>query len=363
MKVISFLILFTAALAPAQTPDIRPTVPQDFVVQEYATGFQRPRFMVEGPGEEVLLSDTVKNGSVYVLIHGEKKVLLSGLDQPYGLAFWKGYLYVGEVTSLKRYKYDAQTMTAGAGEEIVQMAGFDKGHLTRTVLFDDKHGKMYLALGSSGDMAMGDPEMRAAINRYNPDGTGHEIVASGLRNPIGLRFYPGTDQLWAAVQERDDFGGKIFADYFTSVKPGGFYGWPNAYLGPHEDPRLAGKRDDLVARTITPDIALEPHVAVLDFVFYTGDRFPKEYRDGAFLANHGSSSRSKRVGYSVSFIPFRHGKPSGSIRDFLAGPTHSPDQQAVWGRPVGLLQLRDGTLLVSDDGGKKVWQISYKGRP
>lgn len=334
-------------------------VPPGFTVEEYASGFERPRFMVEGPEGEVIISDAVPNGSVYVIHGRDKKVLLHSLDRPYGLALWKGYLYVGEPTSIKRYKYDSKTMTAGAGEEVVSLAGFNKGHVTRTILFDNHAQKMYLAVGSSGDLVTGDPETRAAINRYNPDGTGHEVIASGLRNPVGLRFYPGTHQLWATVEERDDLPHALVADYFTSVRPGGFYGWPYAYIGPHEDPRIANKRGDMVARTITPDVPLKPHVAILDFLFYTGKQFPAEYRNGAFLANHGSSNGSERIGYTVSFIPFKNGKPCGPQRDFLTGWV-SPDQKSVWGRPVDLLQLHDGSLLVSDDGGKKVWRISYQ---
>jgi glucose/arabinose dehydrogenase len=336
-------------------------VPPGFVVEEYATGFQRPRFMVEGPGGEVLISDTVANGSVYALKDHEKKVLIEGLDRPYGLALWREYLYVGEPTSIKRYKYDSKAMTVGAGEEVVSMPGYTKGHVTRTIVFNQKGDRMFLAVGSSADLVTGDPEMRAAINSYNPDGSDHKIVATGLRNPVGLRMYPGTDHIWATVEERNELGDGLVADFFTSVKPGGFYGWPYAYLGKHADPRIKEQRMDLVNRTITPDVVLEPHVAVLDFLFYTGTQFPAEFKGGAFLANHGSSNRAQRVGYSISFVPFKNGKPSGPLRDFLTGWMLSPDQKEVWGRPVGLLQLRDGSLLVSDDGGKTVWRVSYRG--
>jgi len=335
-------------------------VPQGFTVEEYAKGFQRPRFMVEGPGGEVLISDTVANGSVYVLNKGERKALISGLDRPYGMAFWKDYLYVGEPASIKRYKYDSAKMSVGAGEEVVALTGYVKGHVTRTIEFDRKGQKMYLAVGSSADLVTGDPENRAAINRYNPDGSGHEVFATGLRNPVGLRFYPGSDQLWATVEERNELGDGLVADFFTSVRQGGFYGWPYAYLGPHADPRIKEQRQDLVDRTITPEIALEPHCAVLDFLFYTGKQFPAEYRNGAFLANHGSSNRSSRVGYSITFVPFKNGKPVGQPKDFLTGFMLAADQKEVWGRPVGLLQLKDGSLLVSDDGGKVVWRVSYK---
>ena len=337
-------------------------LPPGFAAEQYAGGFQRPRFMVEGPGGEVLVSDTVAKGFVIAIRDGVKKVLIDGLDRPYGLALWKEYLYVAEPSSLKRYKYDSKALTAGPGEEVVSLAGYVKGHVTRTILFDDKSGKMYLTVGSSADLVTGDPENRAAINRYNPDGTGHEIFASGLRNTVGLRFYPGSRQLWATVEERNELGDGLVADYFASIQPGGFYGWPYAYLGPHADPRIAEKdrRPDLVAKTITPEIALEPHCAVLDFLFYTGSQFPAEYRNGAFLANHGSSNRADRVGYSISFVPFRNGKPSGPVRDFATGWMLGADRKEVWGRPVALLELHDGSLLISDDGGKVIWRVSYK---
>jgi glucose/arabinose dehydrogenase len=337
-------------------------VPAGFTVEEYSGGFQRPRFMVEGSGGEVLVSDTVANGSVIAIKGSARKVLITGLDRPYGLALWKDYLYVGEPASLKRYKYDSKAMTTGPGEEVVSMAGYVKGHVTRTILFDERAGKMYLTVGSSADLVTGDPEMRAAINRYNPDGSGHEIFATGLRNTVGLRFYPGTTQLWATVEERNELGDGLVADFFASIKQGGFYGWPYAYLGPHADPRIAEKdrRSDLVAKSITPEISLEPHCAVLDFIFYTGSQFPAEYRNGAFLANHGSSNRAQRVGYSISFVPFKNGKPSGPVRDFATGWMLGPDQKEVWGRPVALLQLHDGSMLISDDGGKVIWRVSYK---
>ena len=334
-------------------------VPEGFTVEKYAENFDRPRFMVQGTGGEVLVSDMIPNGSVFALKGGTRKAVLTGLDRPYGLAFWKGFLYVAETTSLKRYKYDSKTQTAGAGEELVTMKDFGKGHVTRTVLFDRKGEKMYLAVGSSANVVTGDPEMRAAVNRFNPDGSGHEVMASGLRNPVGLRFYPGTDTLWATVQERDGLGDGLVPDYFTSVRPGGFYGWPYAYIGSHPDPRIEQTRKDLVDRAIVPDVVLDTHVAVLDFLFYTGKKFPAEYRGGAFLANHGSSNRVKRIGYSVSFVPFKDGKPAGAPRDFLTGWMLGEDRKEVWGRPVGLLQMADGSLLVSEDGGKAIWRVSY----
>jgi glucose/arabinose dehydrogenase len=291
----------------------------------------------------------------------DRRKLIAGLDRPYGLAFWHEYLYVGEPESIKRYKYDAKAMTAGPGEEVISLKGFGHGHWTRSLLFDRAGQKLYVGVGSGSNVSPGEDPVRAAINRYNPDGSGHETYASGTRNPIGLHWYPGTDTLWAAVQERDALGDDLVPDYFTHIRQGGFYGWPYAYIGPNEDPRNKGKAPDLVAKTIVPDVPLIPaHQAVLDFEFYTAKQFPAEYRDGAFLAMHGSWNRAKRVGYKIAFIPFRNGMPSGPERDFLTGWMISPDSRDVWGRPVGLFILPDGSMLVSDDGGKKLWRVSYK---
>jgi glucose/arabinose dehydrogenase len=344
-------------------PQAHLEVPAGFHVEVYAEGFEKPRFMLQGPSGEILLSDSVKGGTVYVLQNNgkQRKKLIEGLDRPYGLAFWKEYLYVAETTSLKRYKYNAKAMTVGPGEKIVPMHSFDKGHWTRTVLFDREGKKMYLTVGSGSNVSPGEDPMRAAINRFNPDGTGHEIFASGLRNVIGLRWRPGTDVLWAAVQERDALGDDLVPDYFTHVQQGAFYGWPYAYIGPHEDPRNAGLQPELVKKTIVPDVLLGSHVAVLDAIFYTGKQFPAEYHGGAFLAFHGSWNRSERVGQSVAFLPFKNGKPSGPVREFLTGWMLGPDKKEVWGRPVGLLLLPDGSMLVSEDGGNKVWRVSHKG--
>jgi len=283
------------------------------------------------------------------------------LDRPFGLALWKDYLYVAETTSLKRYTYDSKAMQVeGKGQELVSWKDFNKGHWTRSILFDAKGEKMYVTVGSGSNVDAGEDPQRAAIHRYNPDGSGHEFVATGVRNVIGLRWYPGTQALWAAVQERDGLGDDLVPDYFTSIKEGGFYGWPYAYTGPNEDPRRKGEKPDLVKKTIPPDVQLGAHVAVLDTLFYTGKQFPKEYQGGAFLAFHGSWNRSQRVGYSVAFIPFSGGKPQGGPKEFLTGFMLAPEKREVWGRPVGLLQLPDGSLLVSDDGGNKIWRLSYK---
>ena len=338
-------------------------LPPGFHIEVYARGFEQPRYMTLGPRGEVLLADSsdAPNGAIYLLApNAPPRKLLTGLNKPYGLAFHDGYLYVGQPTEIVRCRYDPAAPALSRPETVVPMPGFNTDHWTRTITFSPDGAKMYVAVGSGSNDSPGGPPERAAVNRYNPDGSGHEIFASGLRNPVGLRFYPGTNTLWASVEERDTFGDDLVPDFFTHLEQGGFYGWPYAYIGPHPDPLNGSQRPDLVRTTITPDVVFEPaHVALLDFIFYTGVRFPAEYRGGAFVAEHGSWNRSKRVGYAVAFVPFSKGKPSGPPRDFITGWMLSPESKDVWGRPVGLLQLPDGSLLVSDDGAKVVWHVTY----
>src|ERR1017187_9282314 len=217
---------------------------EGFEVSLWAKGFAVPRFLLQGQGDEILLSDSgagTRSGTVYVFAHGDpaqRKALIGGLDRPYGMAFWNDYLYVAEAASIKRYPYNASSLTAGRGEQIISLEGMDAGHWTRSLLFDRAGEKLYVGIGSEQNAEAGEDSRRAAINRYNPDGSGHEIYASGLRNPIGLHWYPSSDVLWAAVQERDGLGDDLVPDYLTHIKSGAFYGWPYTYLGSHQDPRL-----------------------------------------------------------------------------------------------------------------------------
>lgn len=341
-------------------------VPAGFVVEEYAEGFRKPRWMLPIAGGAVIVSDSVAKGSVHVIAADRThKTILSDLDRPSGLAMHQGFLYVAEAESVKRYPFDMKAgikaMPAGAGQEVVSLKGYGKGHWTRSIAFDKK-GKMYVSVGSGSNVESTDPKDRAAVNVYDPDGTGHEVYASGLRNPVSARFHPASGKLWATVQERDGLGDDLVPDFFTELKPGAFYGWPWAYLGQNEEPRRKGENPEMVKKVIEPDVLLPSHVAVMDFAFYTGKQFPARYRNGAFLAYRGSSNRAKRVGYSVVFVPFQSGKPSGPAEEFLTGWMLGADEREVWGRPVGIAQLADGSLLVSEDGNNKIWRIRYGGK-
>lgn len=339
-------------------------VPDGFVVEEYMSGFTRPRFMLNLAGGAFLLAESAADGKGAVLLVKDKTKtpLVEGLDRPYGLAVHETWLYVAEATSVKRYPFDAKAQkVTGAGQEIVPMSGFGSGHWTRTILFDRAGKKLYLTIGSGSNISLGEDPRRAALHRYNPDGTGHETVATGLRNTIGLRWFPGTDDLWAAVQERDGLGDDLVSDYLVKIREGAFYGWPIAYTGPNREPRHEKVDEEMVKKSLYPDVLLGAHVAVLDILFYTGSQFPAKYRNGLFAAFHGSWNRSKRVGYNISFVPFKDRKPVSGPEPFLTGWMLDPDKREVWGRPVGLLQMADGSLIVSDDGAGKLWKITFKG--
>lgn len=338
-------------------------LPEGFQAEIIASGFEKPRFMLLGPTGEILITDSGKRneptGTVTRLMQGKKTLLLEGLDRPYGLARYQGYLYVAEPTSIKRYPYQNQQIR-GEGEEVFSLAGFGKGHWTRTLLLDRQREKLYVTVGSSSNFGKGDPPVRAAVNRINPDGSGHEIFATGLRNTVGLRWRPGTDELWGSVQERDGLGDDLADDYLVHIKQGGFYGFPDAYSGPHKEPRHKETDQEKVDSSLYPDVLLGAHVSVLDILFYSGSQFPEKYHGGLFLAFRGSSNRSVRVGYSIAFIPFLKGRPTSGPTDFLTGWMLAPDRPEVWGRPVGLLQMVDGSLLISDDGAGKIWRVSYE---
>ena len=225
--------------------------------------------------------------------------------------------------------------------------------------FDKKGERLYVGVGSGSNIDLGDPENRAAINTYAPDGSGHQIFATGLRNPVTLRVNPVSQALWVTVQERDGLGDGLVPDFFTSVGQGKFYGWPYAYIGSNEEPRHKGVKPELVAKSVEPDVVLPPHAAVMDFLFYTGKQFPAKYRNGAFLVYRGSANRADRMGYSINFLSFKGGKPVGEPVEFLSGFMLGQQSRDVWGRPVGILQLADGSLLLSEDGNNRIYRISY----
>jgi glucose/arabinose dehydrogenase len=343
-------------------------LPRGFAISTFAEGgFERPRWMALAPNGDVFVADS-EAGSIIVLrdvnrdgVAEERFTFAKGLKQPFGMAFWRDYFYVGNTDAVVRFAYKAgQTAASGAPEKIADLPG--KGyreHWTRNVVFNPEGTRMYVTVGSESNVSVEPEPMRAAIIEYNPDGTGKRIIASGTRNPIGLAFNPTTGKLWAAVQERDLLGDDLVPDYVTEIRDGGFYGWPYSYMGQNIDPRRKGERADLVSKTIVPDVLIQAHSAVLGLVFYDGKMFPEEYRGQALVALHGSWNRSRRTGYKIISIPFKNGRPTGGYDDFLTGWMLSEESRDVWGRPVGLLVLQDGSLLITDDGANKIWRVTY----
>lgn len=333
-------------------------VPAGFVVAEYMHGFDNPRYMIDGKNGEILLSD-MDAGIVYRIENKQRQKLVTGLSAPYGLAIYKDWLYIADAKAVHRYYYNGQTIEMNSHEEVIDLSSYASGHITRTILFNEAEDKLYLSVGSRSNVDSGEPLIRAAITRYNPDGSQRELFAKGIRNGVGMAWNPVTGSLWVSSHERDGLGDDLVPDYFTEVQQGDFFGWPYAYIGPHEDPRHKGAAPDKVASTHYPDVLLGGHVGALDTLFYTGEQFPAKYKNGAFVAFHGSWNRSSLAGYKVAFIPFKEGKPIAGPEDFLTGWQLAPNKRLVWGRPVGLLQMADGSLLVTDDAAGRIWQVNY----
>jgi glucose/arabinose dehydrogenase len=305
-----------------------------------------------------LLRDTTGDGTPDV-----RSVLLEGLNQPFGMTLLGNSLYVANTDALLRYPYQpGQLRITAPGQKVLDLpAGGYNNHWTRNVIASRNGRKLYVTVGSAtnADVEGIDAQepRRAAILELNPDGSAMRVFASGLRNPNGLAWEPRTGALWTAVNERDGLGNDLVPDYITSVQEGAFYGWPYAYFGKNEDPRHSGRRPELVAKAVAPDYALGAHTATMDIEFYQGTAFPARFRDGAFVTQRGSWNRGEFAGYRVLFLPFRNGKPSGAVEDFLTGFL-VPDKDEVYGRPVGLAVLRDGSLLVADDAGDRVWRVT-----
>jgi glucose/arabinose dehydrogenase len=356
-----------------------PTAPQGFTVTKFAdksAGLDNPRWIYVTPNGDVLVSqsktnkktspnnillfrDADKNGS-----YETSQLFMSGLNQPLGMLVQGAYFYVGNTDGVYRYPYAAgQTSIKDTGVKILDLTpdGYNN-HWTRNIIASKSGKKFYVSSGSAsnvGEHGMDKETRRACIIEMNPDGTGEKLFAEGLRNPVGMDWNPATGELWTAVNERDHLGDELVPDYVTSVKDGGYYGWPYAYFGPNEDPRLKGKRPELVAKTLVPDVPVGAHTASLGLAFYTKNAFPQKYRNGAFVGQHGSWNRSTFSGYKVVFIPFQNGKP-GKPQDFLTGFIANEDSGEVYGRPVGVTVLPDGSMLVADDAANTIWKVSVE---
>lgn len=355
-----------------------PVAPAGFTVSRFADGLDNPRWLYVSQDGDVFVAEAntksrAKSGNRITLLRDANKdgvyegryVFAEGLNQPFGMLILNNSFYIANTDGLYQYDYKPGiTALTGSGKKIVELpAGGYNNHWTRNIITNKEKNKIYISVGSGSNVAEHGIEheaRRAGILEVNPDGTGEKIYASGLRNPVGMDWAPGTNTLWTAVNERDGLGDDLVPDYITSVKEGAFYGWPYSYFGQNEDPRRKGERPDLVAKATVPDVDLGSHTASLGLAFYTKTAFPEKYRNGAFVAQHGSWNRSVITGYKVIFVPFKNGKPSGPPEDFLTGFIADKEKAQVHGKPVCVALLNDGSMIVTDDASNTIWKISSK---
>ncbi|MBC7536998.1 MAG: sorbosone dehydrogenase family protein [Ferruginibacter sp.] len=373
-----------------------PIAPTGFIVNQFANGLQHPRWIYVADNGDIFVAesntilkgilklgaavsrkiktqhigesinritmyrDTDKNG-----IPEKSYVFALCLNQPFGMLIMGNYFYVGNTDALVKYDYNTgdTLLRQSTGKRIVELpAGEYNRHWTRNIITNAAKDKIYIGVGSGTNVAekgLENEVRRACILEVNTDGSGERMYASGLRNPVGMDWAPGTQTLWAAVNERDELGDELVPDYLTGVQPGGFYGWPFFYFGQHTDPRMAGQQSPVpIEKVIVPDVQLGSHTASLGLLFYRQRSFPAKYHNGAFITQHGSWNRSVLSGYKVVFIPFSNGKPSGVPEDFLTGFVADIAASKVHGRPVGIAVLADGSMLISDDVSNTIWRIT-----
>lgn len=358
-------------------PGALPLAPAGFTVSRFAQGLDGPRVIKTAPNGDLFVVES-EIGRVKLLRDrngdGQPELIqlfTEGLTKPFGLAFYPPgpdpqWIYIGNTDSIVRIPYRSGDTTArGMPQSVVaNIPGGGRlrggGHWTRDVEFSLEGSKMYVSVGSISNVD--DPDVnrnedrRATVLEFTPEGGSERTYASGIRNAVGLAVQPGSGTLWCSVNERDGLGDMLVPDYVTSIKEGGFYGWPYFYLGGNYDPRHEGKHPELKDKVIVPDVLLQAHSASLDLCFYTGKSFPSRYRNNVFAAEHGSWNRARRTGYKVVHIPLSKGKATGEYEDFLTG--FVLDDQHVWGRPVGVTTGNDGALFVTDDLSGSVWRVA-----
>jgi glucose/arabinose dehydrogenase len=354
-----------------------PQAPAGFKVDLYvSSGLAQPRQIRTAPNGDFFVADS--SASEIKIFRGISKdskpeqtsVFASGLNRPFGIAFYPSgpeprWVYVGNTNSLVRFAYhNGDLKASSAAETLVTDIPAGGGHWTRDIVFSKDGKSLFLAVGSGSNVD--DPDThpgefhRANILEYTPEGKFVGVYASGIRNPVGIGINPDTAELWCSVNERDNLGDNLVPDYITHVERGGFYGWPYFYIGAHADSRLNGAHPELKNKAVVPDVLLQPHNASLGLTFYEGKQFPEEYRGDLFAAEHGSWNRSVRAGHEVIRVPLDKGKSNGVYQDFLTGFVTADGQ--MWGRPVGVAVAPDGSLLVTDDGSKSIWRVSYVGK-
>ena len=372
----------------------KPTVPAGFSVEMVTAGLNGPRVVRVAPNGDIFVAESMAN-TVRVLRAGaggagpsSNEVFLSGLSQPYGIAFYPlganpQWVYIANSDSLVRVPYANGDLKArGKPERIVERIPWQH-HWTRDIAVSPDGKRIFYSVGSGSNVALDmfpipldapfeefkkthplgaawdTEERRGTVLSFDPDGKNEKIFATGLRNCAGVTVQPATGQLWCVVNERDLLGGDTPFEYATHVQEGKFYGWPWYCIGGHQDPRHKGARPDLKDQVTIPTVLMQAHSAPLQIAFYEADAFPAEYKGSAFVTMHGSWNRTQRTGYKVVRLLFNNGKATGEYEDFMTGFVVSDSQ--VWGRPVGVAVAKDGSLLVSEDGAGTLWRVARQG--
>lgn len=392
-------ILPTLHIAPAVgwQDGARPAAAPGTQVVAFADGLDHPRWLYVLPNGDVLVAETnapprpqenkgirnwvqskamkkagagVPSANRITLLRdadqdgvAETRVpFIEGLNSPFGMTLVGKNFYVAETDRLLRFHYETGDMQIKAqGSKVVDLPGGELNHhWTKNVIASPDGKKLYVTVGSNsnvGENGLDQEQGRAAIWEVDPATRQKRLFASGLRNPNGLAWEPDSGALWTAVNERDEIGSDLVPDYITSVKDGGFYGWPYSYYGQHVDERVKPQAPDKVAQAIVPDYAVGPHTASLGLTFAEPGALPAPFEHGAFIGQHGSWNRKPLSGYKVLFVPFdSHGQPAGKPVDLLSGFLDK-DGNAM-GRPVGVVNDKHGGLLVADDVGNVVWRVS-----
>ena len=390
----------TVHIAPAVgwPADVVPTAAAGTRVVAFASGLDHPRWVYVLPNGDVLVAESnapkrPERTGLYFWIMGKvqaragatvpsanritllrdadgdgvaevRSAFLTELNSPFGITLVGDQLYVANTDAVMRFPYKAgETQIKTPGTKVVDLpAGPFNHHWTKNVIANRDGSKLYATVGSNsnvGENGLSREEGRAAIWEIDPAAGSRRLYASGMRNPNGMAWEPTTGMLWTVVNERDDLGHNLVPDYLTSVRDGGFYGWPWSYFGQHVDDRVEPKRPDLVAKAIVPDYALGSHVAALGLTWSEGNTLPAQFANGMFIGQHGSWNRNPRSGYSVVFVPFTAGRPSGPPIDVLTGFVNAEGK--AYGRPVGVAIDRRGALLVADDVGNIIWRVTSTG--
>ena len=364
------------AIPVARKPGQTPVAPAGYDVSVFAEGLDHARWMTVAPSGEVFLAQPrIDHVTLLVDSNGDGRAdeivpYATGFNAPHGLALHDGYLYIADLRGIWRVPFSAGQRRAVLPPEAATepgVFGAPGGHWTRNIAFGPNRKYIYAAIGSASNIGV-DGLPRATVMRFNADGSGGMVFASGLRNPVGIAIHPVTGALYVVVNERDGLGDGLVPDYLTRVRAGEFYGWPFAYIGPNPMPGFAARRPDLVRKTMVPDVLFESHSAPIGMVFANSEQFPPDWRDDAFVAFRGSWNSAQPTGYKVVRVPFEGGRPTGGYENFVTG--FWVDTQTRWsggksarviGRPAGLALWNDGSLLIADDTANIVWRVKKRG--